>query len=186
MDLRRSYLGVVVLVIAVSPGLLVAASSSGWTACGAIGGKQLEMKLFTDKKTFSKAQQYCVQLAGNLSTVQTEVERTCADSAIATCPACNPARSYACGRTCRIWVGLEKITAGWKWLANATSLSKSQLNWRSGEPTDNNYQKCGYQYKEFAGLGDYSCYIKLSYLCQRYGPVDGGWSSWKSYGQCFS
>eukprot|EP00117_Sycon_ciliatum_P035800 scpid84209/ scgid27064/ Hemicentin-1; Fibulin-6 len=186
MDLPRRHLCVVVLVIAVWPGLLVAASSSGWTACGAIGGKQLEMKLFTDEKNFADSQNHCAQLGGNLSTVQTDVERKCADSAITTCAACNTVTDYGCGRTCRIWVGLEKTTAGWKWLTHATSLSKWQLKWRSGEPTDDDYQKCGYQYKELSGLGDYSCNNQLSYLCQRYGPVavDGAWSPWTGYGRC--
>eukprot|EP00117_Sycon_ciliatum_P026343 scpid83733/ scgid21645/ Hemicentin-1; Fibulin-6 len=189
MDLPRRHLCVVVLVIAVWPGLLVAASSSGWTACGAIGGKQLEMKLFTDEKNFADSQNHCAQLGGNLSTVQTDVERKCADSAITTCAACNTVTDYGCGRTCRIWVGLEKTTAGWKWLTHATSLSTSQLTWRSGEPTDDDDQKCGYQYKEFAGLGDYPCNKELDYLCQRYDPggqslADGKWSAWTSTEAC--
>ncbi|XP_065194347.1 papilin-like isoform X3 [Sycon ciliatum] len=184
MDLRRSYTCVVVLVIAVSQGL--AAASAGWTACGAIGGKQVQMKLFTDEKNFADSQNHCAQLGGNLSTVQTDVERKCADSAITTCAACTVGSNLWCDRTCRVWVGLQKRTGRWKWLTHATSLSKWQLKWRSGEPTDDDYQKCGYQYKELSGLGDYSCNNQLSYLCQRYRPVDGAWSTWTGYGSCSS
>ena len=143
------------------------------------------MTAFLEFKRSDVARQKCQNLNGDLATVQSTLERNCANAAlnkVRTCTCCNSWGSYTCAPVsgtgwcwCSTWVGLAGTNfsngrfQSWTWYTPSSDTTSSSIAWKSLYPQQY-YASYRVLYHpengEFLNVPDYT----YPYLCQQYYP----------------
>ncbi|XP_065194572.1 uncharacterized protein LOC135825868 [Sycon ciliatum] len=155
-----------------------------WTNCRAPYGK-IMMTAFLDNQMYDQARLNCQSLNGDLATVQSTMERECADVAlnrVRECNQCNAVGACQCTRlygsgdcNCGAWVGLtgSNFSNGnfqsWTWFTPPFNATSNILPWRRGNPVQKRDSFRVTYHPPRGGLANHADQAR-PYLCQRYYP----------------
>ena len=158
--------------------------SVSWTDCGAPHGK-IMMTAFLEETRYAKAREQCQNLNGDLATVQSTLERNCANAAlnkVRTCTCCNSRVFYQCARvsgtelcSCSAWVGLTGTNfsngkfQSWTWYTPSSNTRSGSIAWINGFPLKFSDWYRGFYRPELGGFGN-AFDFSHPYLCQQYYP----------------
>ncbi|XP_048748271.1 coadhesin-like [Ostrea edulis] len=127
-------------------------------------------KLFTSTVRWSNALQTCQANSANLVNIEDSSEN-----------------SYVHGllNGNDIWMGGFDGPKEGSWAWSGGVFSWSYTNWSTGEPNNSGDEDCALMYANSGKWNDGSCSGELQFMCKKNTPpIDGGWSSYGSYGSC--
>eukprot|EP00117_Sycon_ciliatum_P040374 scpid75228/ scgid29678/ len=155
-----------------------------WTDCGAPHGK-IKMTAFLEEQRHAEARKHCQNLNGDLATVQSTLERNCANAAlnnVRTCTCCNSRGYYQCARVsgtgscgCAAWVGLTGTNfsngkfKSWTWYTPSSNTRSSSIAWIRSFPRQKRARYRVFYHPELGGFFNVHDSPR-PYLCQQYYP----------------